>query len=248
MKKLLNHNKGQFVIIATLMIAIMIVSIGVLMHKTVTYYKHEPWEEYLTILDNIELSSRRLVEISLANYTQNQNSTVLRSNLQKWSRDLPKIFPGYGVSLNYSLPNNIHNALGTSINYSLGLNITWQKSTAYSIANATFTLNITAIGLTGYKYTTTTLLNLTIISINTEENKITLTVKKENNLPVTGLNNNSFQILRSNGTSINISSVDSHYDETYGLIYIVESEDTLTTPITVNVWDARGIKASATYP
>jgi len=248
MKTLLNQNKGQFVIIASLMIALMIVSIGFLMHKTVTYYKHEPWEEYLTILDSIKLGSRRIVEISLANYTQTQDNTILLLNLQQWSRDIQKIFPGYGVSLNYSLANTTYNVLGTTINYSLGLNTTWQQRASHSIANATFTLNVTAIGLTGYKYAITTLLNLTILDVNTVDNEITVIVKKENEIPVNDLDASNFQVLNSNGTSINISSVSSNYDETYALVYIIKCEEQLTTPLTVNVWDSRGIKVTATYP
>jgi len=248
MKTLLNQNRGQFVIIASLMIALMIVTIGFLMHKTVTYYKHEPWEEYLTILDNVKLSSQKVVEISLANYTQTQNETILLLNLQQWSKDIQKIFPGYGVSLNYSVANTTYNVSGTTIDYSSGLNTTWHQSTSYSIANATFTLNITAIGLIGYKYSITTLLNLTILDVNLGDNEITVIVKKENEMPVDNLDASNFQVLNSNGTSINIASVSSSYDETYALVYIIKCEQTLTTPLTVNVWDSRGIKVTATYP
>jgi len=61
MRKLIKNKKGQFIIIAFLMIAMMIISIGALMHRAVTYYKHEPWQEYLTLIGSIELNSRRLV-------------------------------------------------------------------------------------------------------------------------------------------------------------------------------------------
>ena len=52
------------------MVAIMIITIGTLIHRATTYYKHEPWEEYLTLIGNIEVNSHRLVELSLTNYTQ----------------------------------------------------------------------------------------------------------------------------------------------------------------------------------
>ncbi len=67
-------------IIAVLFIAMMIISIGVLMHRAGTYYKHEPWEEYLMLIGNIELNCRRLVELSLANYTNSLIGIVERVN------------------------------------------------------------------------------------------------------------------------------------------------------------------------
>jgi hypothetical protein len=80
----MRERRGQFVIIAVLMIAIMIMSISALMHRAVTYYRHEPWEEYLALIGNIELNSHRLVELSLANYTNpikvNNTETFVDNN------------------------------------------------------------------------------------------------------------------------------------------------------------------------
>ena len=75
MRKLIRNKKGQFVIIAFLLMAIMIISMGAIIHRAGTYYKHEPWEEYLTLISDIEVNSRRLVELSLVNYT-NSNAEL----------------------------------------------------------------------------------------------------------------------------------------------------------------------------
>ena len=69
MRRLIVQKRGQFVIIAVLMIALMIISIAPLLHRTVTYYKHEPWEEYLALIGSIELNSERLVTLSPVSYT-----------------------------------------------------------------------------------------------------------------------------------------------------------------------------------
>jgi hypothetical protein len=245
-KKLIKHKRGQFVIIAVLLIAIMIISIGALMHRAVTYYKHEPWEEYLTLIGNIELNSRRLVEISLADYTNTLNQTILKNNMEKWQTDISKIYVGRGISLNFELANGSHNISGATVNYYLGLNYSWEKKASFSAANTTFTLNITSIGLSGYKFIATAFLNLTILNVNTTSNQITLTVKGEDKIPITNLKENNFQVVEP--TNITIKSVKTRYDDKETLVYIIECNENLSAQVTVKVWDTRGIQVTAKYP
>ncbi|MEM3551299.1 MAG: hypothetical protein QXV01_09450, partial [Candidatus Bathyarchaeia archaeon] len=205
MKKLLKGRNGQFVIIAVLMIAIMIISIGALMHRAVTYYRHEPWEEYLALIGNIELNSKRLVELSLANYSFTLNQDILKSNLEKWSVDVSKIYLGRGVTLNYSLASGYYNVYGTPIYYNLGLNHSWWKPNSFTAANATFTLDIASIGLQAYKFTAKTSLKLmnasklTRMAVKSSEPTryiytINVTVTDENNNPITSLRKENFII------------------------------------------------------
>jgi len=233
MKKLIKHKNGQFVIIAVLMIAIMIISIGALMHRAVTYYKHEPWEEYLTLIGAIELNSRRLVELSLANYTNTDSpdNNTLRINLEKWQTNLTAIYPGYGISLGYS---------------DCFLAYDWNETSSSSSANATFSLNIASIGLTGYKFMAKVFLNLTIL--NKVDNEINVTVRGEEGIPISSLRNDNFQVSISNSTMIlNITSVTSYYEPKEALIYTIKCSENITTPITVRVWDERGIQVRAEY-
>jgi hypothetical protein len=219
------------------MIAIMIISIGALMHRAVTYYKHEPWQEYLTLIGSIELNSRRLVELSLANYTNTHqtNPNILKNNLENWQINLTRIYPGYGIALNYTLASD------TNYNYSLGLACDWNKNASFSAANATFTLNIASIGLTGYKFMATSFLNLTIL--NATDTEINLTVKGEDGTPITNLKKDNFQV-----EGLNITSVTSRYDKDHILVYIIKCAGDIPTTVTVTVWDQRGIQVTAKYP
>jgi len=236
-KNLIKNKKGQFVIIAMLMIAIMIISVGAIMHRAVTYYKHEPWEEYLTLMGNIELNSQRLVELSLVNYTQTEanNTYVLGDNLQKWQKNLTRIYLGYGASLNYTLAN------GTNYNYSFGLARNWNKAASFSAARVNFTLNIASIGLTGYEFMATAFLNLTILSI--ASNEVNVTVKGEDGVLITSLQKDNFEV-----SGFTISGFTSHYDREEGLVYTIECDSAVSTPVTVRVWDERGIQVTATGP
>ncbi|MHC3130195.1 MAG: hypothetical protein IBV52_08995 [Candidatus Bathyarchaeota archaeon] len=44
---------------------------------------------------------------------------------------------------------------------------------------------------------------------------------------------------------LNITTVTSRYDPNYMLIYTIKCNENIPTPVTVNVWDQRGIKVIA---
>jgi hypothetical protein len=224
-KRSLKQKNGQFIIIAVLFIATMIISIGGIMYTSVTYYKNEPWEEYLTLISNMELSSSRIVEISLSNYTTANvpDPLILRKNLNQWQMDLTKIYPGYGISLTSVFEDQ------------KGIETLWNANVSYSEAKVNFNMNIESLGLTEYRFTTTKLLKLTIHNFNITS--ITLTVTKEDDIPVFNLKKENFQIL--GGPTI--TSVNSQYDETYSHIYTIKCVESISSPLTLSVCDQRGI-------
>ncbi|MBE0511914.1 hypothetical protein IBX38_02555 [Candidatus Bathyarchaeota archaeon] len=214
----------------------MIVSIGAIMYSAGTYYRYEQWEEYITLVEHVRLNTIRLVEISLANYTApgNNSTSILKDNLNQWQNDLRKAYPGYGVVLTYNLAD------GTNINYSQGLASHWNANASYSAANATFNLNITSIGLTGYKFMATAFLRLTILNVTTSTNEITVAVTGEDGMPITDLKKDNFQV-----DDLNITSVTSSYDRTYLLVYIIKCDGSIPALVTVTVRDQRGIQVVA---
>jgi hypothetical protein len=226
MKKFAGNKKGQFVLIAVLLVAIMLISTGALMHGAVTYYKHEPWEEYLTLIANIELNSRRLVELSLANYTQTLDDSILEANLDNWQTNLNTMYPSSGIALTATSMELIH---------------TWNQTAAISSGQSDFTLNISSIGLTGYKFTAKAFLKLKILNANSEN--VTVTVKAEDNKPLTDLSKNNFQVIEPANTTI--TKVTPLYHSTEVYVYVIRCEAPITNPVTVTVWDQRGIFATA---
>ncbi len=219
------------------MIALMIISIGAIMYSAGTYYRYEQWEEYITSVEHVKLSTIRLVEISLANYTASGNNSTLKDNLNQWQNDLRKAYPGYGVILTYDLAD------GTNINYSQGLASHWNETVSYSAANATFTLNITSVELEGYKFMATALLNLTIVNVDAPNDVITVAVTGEDGMPITDLKKENFQV-----DELNVTTVTSHYHEDYILVYKINCETPPPLDATVRVWDQRGIKVIAKNP
>lgn len=237
MKRPARQKQGQFVIIAVLIMAVMIISVATLMHRAVTYYKNEPWDEYLTLVGAIELNSRRVVELSLSNYTNTPtpNQMILENNLEKWRTDLLRTYAGRGIIIDYTLTN------GTSYDFSSGLTHNWNENSSFSAANATFSLNITSIGLTGYKFTTWAFLNLTILNIDEANRTINVEVRGEDNMLIDNLKKDNFSVPGRNITSANLA-YDLFYDT---FVYSLRYDEILPNPVTVRVWDQRGICVSA---
>lgn len=251
--KIVKHKKGQFIIFATLIIAVMIISIGTIMYSTITYFKHERWQEYLMVIDNTELGSRRVVELSLANYTilNGTNNQILVNNLNNWRTNLTKAYPGFGVALTYSAANSAHYAYGVNISYSFGLARLWHNETSFSAANATFNFNITSVGLVGYKFFTSMLLKVSIFNAtwSSTNNDLVIysAVYEEGPTSITNLGKTDFSIKDANNNTIHISSSSRVYDVSYGPIYRIYCANVTTNPLSaqVTVIDARNIKVIA---
>jgi hypothetical protein len=245
MRRIVSNKSGQFVIIAVLLIAIMIISMGALMHGAVTYYKHEPWEEYTTLIGDIELNSGRLLELSLVNYTNSDspNAQILKDNLDQWQKDIGNIYPNTGIDLSYDLAQEMRSVNGRDLSYSLGIHTnSWYQPRAASSAQCDLTIGINSIGLTGHKLTTTAILSLNILnytSINATTSEAFVLVEKENNLPVVSLKKDNFKV-----ENAPIHFVSSAYEESIeSMVYSIVYEGTNAPRI--SVWDQRGIRVIA---
>jgi hypothetical protein len=250
----LKQRKGQFIIIAALMVSIMIVSIGAILYGTVTYFRHERWEEYLSLIDTLKMGSHRVVEISLANYTLNMSSTILKDNLNKWRINLTKAYSGFGVVLTPEPTNGTYQAYNLTIDYSMGLNYSWYTNVSFSAANVTFHIDVASIGLTGYKFISTPLAKVEILSATydskSESLTITLTVEKEGLIPVPNLTKSSFFLYANNGTWSLLTLADEpsySYDSTFKRFTYKLYSDSVTQPseVSVVVIETRSIKVIA---
>ena len=252
--KIASNEKGQFIIIATLLIAIMIISVGSIMYGAVTYFRHERWEEYLAVIDAVEINSYRLVEISLANYTMLVNQTVLRANIDKWQRDLMKTYTGLGVVLSSSLANGTQDIYGVTILYDMGLATDWNKQVSFSAANVTFELNITSVGLYGYKFITPVFLKMNITDAlyyeSSNEVGVRLIIQREDLIPIINLqaaNFIEFQVDGENKTFKFYRYFDSQTNNAfvYELRYVYGGPNPGTLDnVTISVVDARDIKVT----
>lgn len=241
--RILKQRDGQFIMIAVLMIAIMMVSIVGVLYSAVTYYRHERWEEYLTILDTIKIGTTRLVEISLADYAQSFDNETLVTNLNKWHTHLTRAYPGFGVVLEYS------NA--TIGNGSQTVTSRTGNTQYFSSANAKINVDITSVGLEGYSFAAPAflgvVLNATYID-GGDDLLIYLEVEKEGPTPVPKLKKDNFFV---NGTMLSESSKLTHAyytdNNVVRIVYeiIVRNLTPKLPTVRVDVIDSRHITVTA---
>lgn len=248
MRRFVRNQRGQFVIIAALLVAIMMLSLSPLLHEAATYYTHEPWQEYMSLIGGLEHNSLRLMQLSLVSYGQTGSQTVLNDNLNQLQTDLALVYPGRGIMLAYNATDGPVSVQGTTINYVSGLSRNWNVQSSYTSANANFSLDMSSVGLTGYRFQSTLLLNLTIVSGSTSTKHINVTVGQQDGLPVDGLNKNNFKV-NSGTTPLNITSVFQCYDPTKTLVYTIQCNETQSfpLPLDVSVVDQRGIMVVSRY-
>jgi hypothetical protein len=237
--KLVHNQKGQFIIIAVMIIAIMMVSLSVTLYGATTYYQAERWEEYITLIDHVKLNTIRLAETSLANYTGSGGDlSILDANLRRWQDDLRVAYPGHGVVLTYTLAAGVATVAGQDVNFTQGMATGWNQPTSLSVASAAFTLSFASIGLEGYRFEATPLLSLQILAVNSSG--IFVTVRGEDALPIKDLSKADFTV-----ASATVTGVTSFYHPTETLVYKIATDHAVSSPVTVTVYDHRGIKVAA---
>jgi len=207
--RMVKDKRGQFILIAALLIALMIISVSAIMYSSVTYFRHERWEEYLIVIDGVKSGTTNLLTVSLANYTQASppNGSVLQDNLDQWRYDVKKAYAGYGTMFDYSLVTATYRVYGMNLSYNLGLARTWNQRISFSAANATARLNITSVGLTGYKFTSTVFLKMNITDALWYPGKkgdpgqvgVRAVIYAEGPLPVTNLQTANFILFQIDG-------------------------------------------------
>jgi hypothetical protein len=250
--RLANERKGQFIIIAAMLLSIMIISISTVIYGTVTYYRQERWEEYVTIVDSVKTASSNLLQVGLANYTQSLNSTILRDYFNQWIRDVRTAYPGYGVDVNYDLTSGTRSAYGLvpPMNYSLGLASRWNTQTSYSASNATVSINVASVGLTGYNFSAHVLLKMSLRDVvwYTGSGKwyvlMFVSVEKEGPEPIISLQTGNFGDVKLGGVSQSFT-MRRYYSSTYSsFIYEIKVSSITSLPSSANITlvDNRGIK------
>lgn len=251
--KITNDEHGQFILIAALMISILIVSVSAIMYGTVTYFRHERWEEYLSLIDTLKIGSRRVVEISIANYTLSMDDNVLNDNLNQWRINVTRAYSGFGIVLSPGLADGLYQVYGLNINYSQGLSSHWYDNVSYSAANVTFDLNITSIGLHGYRSMTSVFLKMNITDalyyLDNKEVGVRLIIQRENLLPIINLQVANFVEFQVDGVDKNFT-FSRYYDSqtlnafVYELAYSSSTKPSIPITIVISVIDSRGIKVT----
>jgi hypothetical protein len=159
-------------------------------------------------------------------------------------------YPGFGVDVGYALANGVRSAYGLDLNYSLGMARRWNQATSYMASNATVSIDVASVGLTGYNFSSHVFLKMSIrdaIWYSKSSKRYVLiyaSVDKEGPEPVVSLQASNFPDVKLGGVS-QAFSVKRYYSSTYSyFIYEIKvsSIDSLPSSAEVTLLDNRGIK------
>ena len=181
------NNKGQFSIIAALLVAVVLIASVVTTYSAIRYNKIEGQPQILSAIDETNLALKQLLGFTVGYYGSvmqvTGNSTYAYSLATKYLdsglQNVADIRPEWGTSFNVT---------------SLSMGTNWFTNASYSQGTLNITYGLTGLGISGIAYSASCRLDAQI-SPSTSANQIYLTVTKDENEPVVGLSTSNLQVL-----------------------------------------------------
>jgi hypothetical protein len=236
MKKL--NKKGQFSIIAALLVAVVLVTALI---TTYTLVRNSPFEkppEVLGAVDEMNLAIKRSLEFTVGYY----GSVLQVTGNMTYAKDLAANYLYSGLL--YVAQTHPEWSPSFAFNYS-DTSTSWFNPTSRSIGNLSMTYSLSGLGISNIHYSTSCELNVAIIS--TEANQTRISVTKEDNMPLLTLTQSSFNFYSYNyvasaWTTVNPNSILAFSNGTY-IMNIPSGVD--STAYMVKVVDPRGVTTTA---
>lgn len=195
------QRSGQVIITTSFLTVLIMMTIAFVAYSAAIFNTKPYFDDYTSVALDFRMSSEALTRHLLANltaYLRSQgsrlypNSMLLRNYVNTTTMALINSFMAqyasyaYGKSLSIRVVpaqsySNITNSLynGTALRWP-GLYNTTTSSTGYSLDSYRYYLDITSDGLTGYQFTSTSLLMIQITSHSKSSNSITVQILAQN--------------------------------------------------------------------
>lgn len=227
-------NKGQFSIIAALLVAIVLVTALITTYSLVQNSPFNEPPQVLGAVDEINLALKRTLEFTIGYYGSilqvTSNMTYAKSLASNYLYSglihITRMHPDWSPSFTYNSSNVVTN---------------WFKPTSRSFGNLSVTYSLPGLGISNINYSTSSELNMMFASANATQTRITVT--KEQGLPVLTLTPQDFSFYSYNyanlaWTMVHPSSASAFGNGTY-VVSIPSGVD--YSAYMVQVTDSRGI-------
>jgi hypothetical protein len=181
------NKKGQFSIIAALLVAVVLISTVIVTYSTIRNSTIQSQPQVLSAIDETNFAIKQIFGFTIGYY----GSVLKVTGNSSYAKTL---------ALNYlysGLVNiaNMHPEWGTSfkVNESkTDLHIYWYTKTSYSTGNLAVTYNLTGLGIYGITYKTSCKLSIQIIKTNSTT-QACLNITKDENEPLINLGKQNFK-------------------------------------------------------
>jgi hypothetical protein len=206
------NNKGQFSIIAALLVAVVLIAAVMTTYSAIRYSPLQGQPQVLSAIDEINLALKQILGFTVGYYgsvlkvTGNSSyaRTLATNYLSSGLNNIGDIRPEWGPSFNVT---------------TLVLTTNWFTRTSYSIGNVTVKYDLTGLGVYGISYSASSQLDV-IISDSNSTSEARLTILKDEDEPLINLGRHNFDFYRyiyenSTWELINPTNITSYADGTY---------------------------------
>jgi len=225
------NNKGQFSIIAALLVAVILITTVVITYSTIRNSPVQEQPQVLSAIDETNLALKQILGFTVGYY----GSVLQVTGNSTYAKMLATNY------LNSGLKNiaNMHPDWGTSFTVStLDMHAYWFTNTSYSIGNLAVNYSLASLGTYGITYETSCKLNAQIGS--TKNNQTQIIITKDDGEPLINLGKHNFKFyayvqenstwVRKSPDSEPIAFADGTYfmDTPYGVdpySYVIQVED-----------------------
>jgi uncharacterized protein (UPF0333 family) len=224
--------KGQFSIIAALLVAVVLIAAVMTTYSAIRYSSLQDQPQVLSAIDEINLALKQILGFTVGYYGSvlkvTGNSSYARTLATNYLRggldNIGDIRPEWGPSFNVT---------------TLALSTNWFTNTSYSSGNVTVKYDLTGLGVYGISYSASSRLDVLILNSNSTS-QARLSIFKDENEPLINLGEQNLKFYRyvyTNATweMANPINVISYANGTYlidlpsgvlGDSYVLQVEDT----------------------
>jgi hypothetical protein len=233
------NNKGQFSIIAALLVAVVLIAAVMTTYSAIRYNPLQEQPQVLSAIDEINLALKQILGFTVGYYGSvlkvTGNTSYARglatNYLQSGLNNIADIRPEWGPSFNVT---------------KLVLTTNWFTNTSYSLGDVTVKYDLTGLGFYGISYSASSRLDV-IVSESNSTSQASLTVLKDDDEPLINLGSRNFDFYRyiyetSTWELVSPTNITSYADGTY---VIDLPADVPGDSYVLQVEDSRGIVVTA---
>jgi hypothetical protein len=234
------NRKGQFSIIAALLVAVILVATVITTYSIVRNSQVQDQPQLMSAIDETNLAIKGVLGYTVGYYgsvlqvTGNSSyaNTLATNYLETGLENIATIHPDWGTSLNLTY-SNVHTY--------------WYTNSSYSTGNLTVRYDLVGLGISGIEYEATCSLRVNIENV-TASNQIRLTVLSDQGEPLINLGTQNFEFYNytytnSTWNAVNPASIKASFPNG---TYVLDAPNGVSPNFSVvKVKDTRGLVAIA---
>jgi hypothetical protein len=182
------NKKGQFSIIAALLVAVILVATVVVTYSTIRNNPIQDQPQVLSAIDETNLALKQILGFTIGYY----GSVLQVTGNSSYARMLATNYLHSGL-INIA---SMHPEWGTSFNLSqTDMHTYWFANVSYSMGNLVVNYSLTGLGIYGITYETSSKLTAQVNEIS-EDNQTQLVIIKDDSEPLINLGRHNFKFYR----------------------------------------------------